>query len=60
MIERRPYTTLSGDRRDWLNARHHIAPAPPSLAAARRRDDVLRRMLPGLGRKPSIPVSFSK
>jgi hypothetical protein len=24
MIERRPYATLPGDRRDWLNAKHHI------------------------------------
>jgi hypothetical protein len=24
MIERRPYATLPGDRRDWLNAKHHV------------------------------------
>jgi redox-sensitive bicupin YhaK (pirin superfamily) len=30
MIERRPYTSLSGDERAWLKARHHISFARPA------------------------------
>jgi redox-sensitive bicupin YhaK (pirin superfamily) len=29
VIERRPFQSLSGDRRDWLQAKHHFSPAQP-------------------------------
>jgi len=42
MIERRPYTSLSGDERDWLNARHHISFARRPAGTTAERWGALR------------------